>query len=56
MVNDVKFVTMLQKHQFSLAQQIKIPTKEIINLTAAKNSLCIYLHAINALNNMLSKP
>ena len=30
--------------------------KRIINLTAAKNALFVYLHAINALNNMLGKP
>ena len=56
MVNDVKFVTMLQKHKLSLALQLKIPTKQIINLTAAKHSLFIYLNAINALKNMLGKP
>ena len=55
MVNDVKFVTMLQKHQLSLALQLKIPRKQIIILTAAKNYLFIYLHAINALKNMLGK-
>ena len=49
MVNDVKFVRTLQEHRLSLAPQLKIPTKEIINLTAAKNALFIYLHAINAL-------
>ena len=49
MVNDMKFVTMLQKHQLSLALQLKIPTKQIINLTAAKNSLFTFLNAINAL-------
>ena len=31
-------------------------TYKIINLTAVKNALFIYLHAINALNNMLGKP
>ena len=56
MVNDGKFVTMLQKDQLSLALQLKIPTKQIINLTAAKYSLFIYLNAINALKNMLGKP
>ena len=56
MVNDVKFVTTLQKHQLSLALQLKIPTKQIINLTAAKKSLFIYLHAIKALKNILGKP
>ena len=30
--------------------------KRIINLTAVKNALFIYLHAINALNDMLGKP
>ena len=56
MVSDVKFVTMLQKHQLSLALQLKIATKQIINLTAAKKSLFIYLHAIKALKNTLGKP
>ena len=56
MVNDVKFMTMLQKHQLSLALQLKIPTKQIINLTAAKKSFFIYLHAIKALKNILGKP
>ena len=49
MVNHVKFVTVLQKHRLSLA------AKQIINLTAAKNSLFIYSHAINALKSMLGK-
>ena len=49
MVNHVKFVTVLQKHRLSLT------AKQIINLTAAKDSLFIYLHAINALKNMLGK-
>ena len=56
MVNDVKFVTMLQKPKLSLALQLKIPTKQIINLTAAKKTLFIYLHAIKALKNILGKP
>ena len=56
MLNNVKFVTMIQTHRLLLAPSLKIPTKSIINLTAAKYALFIYLHAINALNNMLGKP
>ena len=51
MVNHVKFVIVLQKHKHRLS----LAAKQIINLTAAKNSLFIYLHAINALKNMLGK-
>ena len=56
MVKDVKFVTMLRKHLLSPAPKLKILTKLITNLTAAKKSLFIYLHTINVLITMLGKP
>ena len=36
--------------------ELKIPTKQIIILTAAENAFFIYLHATNTLRNMLDKP
>ena len=56
MVSNEEFLTMLQEHLLLLARQLKIRTKQIIKLTAEKNALFIYLHAINALNNILGQP
>ena len=47
---------MLHIYRLSLAMELKIPTKQIIILTAAENAFFIYLHATNTLRNMLGKP